>query len=64
MPQELPESSKNQVVRAARFLHYGSKENLLRAVLEAKADMWFQWFDTDLAVLNCPPAIVFWRYSM
>lgn len=43
------------VSRRALYMHYGSKENLLRAVFEAEAKMWFRWFDTDLTALKCQP---------
>jgi AcrR family transcriptional regulator len=43
------------VSRRALYMHYGSKENLLKAVFEAEANMWFRWFDDDLAALKCPP---------
>lgn len=46
---------ESRVSRRALYMHYGSKENLLKAVFEAEASMWFRWFDTDLAALNCLP---------
>ncbi|PWR19475.1 TetR/AcrR family transcriptional regulator [Zavarzinia aquatilis] len=36
------------VARKTLYDKYGSKENLLRAVFRAEADMWFRWFDHDL----------------
>ncbi len=36
------------VSRRSLYTHYGSKENLLKAVFETEADMWFHWFDSDL----------------
>jgi AcrR family transcriptional regulator len=37
------------VARKSLYNHYGSKENLLKAVIESEASMWFQWFDVDIA---------------
>lgn len=37
------------VARRSLYMHYGSKENLLKAVFDTEASMWFQWFDLDLA---------------
>jgi len=41
------------VARASLYTHYGSKENLLKAVFDTEANMWFRWFDRDLPGLNC-----------
>lgn len=41
------------VARGSLYTHFGSKENLLRAVLETEANMWFHWFDLDLPGLKC-----------
>jgi AcrR family transcriptional regulator len=41
------------VARGSLYTHYGSKENLLKAVLDTEANMWFQWFDLDLPGLKC-----------
>jgi AcrR family transcriptional regulator len=43
------------VARQSLYTHYGSKENLLKAVLDTEANMWFHWFDQDLPVLKCSP---------
>ncbi|WP_240141346.1 TetR/AcrR family transcriptional regulator [Nitrosomonas sp. HPC101] len=43
------------VSRRSLYTHYGSKENLLKAVFEAEADIWFRWFDTDLPAIECSP---------
>ena len=43
------------VSRRSLYTHYGSKENLLKAVFEAEADMWFRWFDLDLPTMECSP---------
>jgi AcrR family transcriptional regulator len=43
------------VARQSLYTHYGSKENLLKAVLDTEANMWFQWFDQDLPALKCSP---------
>jgi AcrR family transcriptional regulator len=43
------------VARQSLYTHYGSKENLLKAVLDSEANMWFHWFDQDLRVLTCSP---------
>ncbi|MBN9126916.1 MAG: helix-turn-helix transcriptional regulator, partial [Nitrosospira sp.] len=43
------------VARASLYTHYGSKENLLKAVLDIEANMWFRWFDQDLPHLKCSP---------
>ncbi len=43
------------VSRRSLYTHYGSKENLLKAVFEAEADIWFRWFDTDLPAMECSP---------
>jgi len=37
------------VARRSLYTHYGSKENLLKAVFDTEAGMWFRWFDLDLA---------------
>lgn len=42
------------VARGSLYSHYGSKENLLKAVFDTEANMWFHWFDRDLPGLNCP----------
>jgi AcrR family transcriptional regulator len=42
------------VARRSLYKHYGSKENLLKAVLDTEANMWFHWFDLDLPGLQCP----------
>jgi AcrR family transcriptional regulator len=44
------------VARQSLYTHYGSKENLLKAVLDTEAGMWFQWFDLDLPALQCSPS--------
>lgn len=44
------------VARRTLYERYGSKENLLRAVFDAEAQMWFGWFDTDLPALSSDPA--------
>lgn len=44
------------VSRRTLYLHYGSKENLLKAVFEAEASIWFHWFDRDLPQMQCSPA--------
>lgn len=41
------------VARGSLYTHFGSKENLLKAVLETEANMWFHWFDLDLPGLKC-----------
>jgi AcrR family transcriptional regulator len=41
------------VARRSLYTHYGSKENLLKAVLDTEANMWFHWFDLDLPDLKC-----------
>jgi AcrR family transcriptional regulator len=41
------------VARRSLYKHYGSKENLLKGVLDTEANMWFQWFDLDLPGLKC-----------
>jgi AcrR family transcriptional regulator len=41
------------VARRSLYTHYGSKENLLKAVLDTEANMWFHWFDLDLPSLKC-----------
>jgi AcrR family transcriptional regulator len=43
------------VARQSLYTHYGSKENLLKAVLDTEANMWFHWFDQDLPALKCSP---------
>jgi len=43
------------VARASLYTHYGSKENLLKAVLDIEANMWVRWFDQDLPHLKCSP---------
>ncbi|ABI58693.1 TetR/AcrR family transcriptional regulator [Nitrosomonas eutropha] len=43
------------VSRRSLYTHYGSKENLLKAVFEAEASIWFHWFDCDLPQMTCPP---------
>lgn len=43
------------VSRRTLYLHYGSKENLLKAVFEAEANIWFHWFDSDLPNMKCSP---------
>lgn len=40
------------VARKTLYDKYGSKENLLRAVFRAEADMWFRWFDVELPALG------------
>lgn len=44
------------VSRRSLYTHYGSKENLLKAVFEAEANIWFRWFDCDLPQMECSPA--------
>ncbi|SOD41872.1 TetR/AcrR family transcriptional regulator [Nitrosovibrio sp. Nv4] len=41
------------VARGSLYTHYGSKENLLKAVFDTEANMWFHWFDLDLPGLKC-----------
>jgi AcrR family transcriptional regulator len=41
------------VARGSLYTHYGSKENLLKAVFDTEANMWFHWFDLDLPNLKC-----------
>ncbi len=41
--------------RRTLYQHYGSKENLLKAVFEAEANIWFNWFDRDLPQMKCTP---------
>jgi AcrR family transcriptional regulator len=41
------------VARGSLYTHYGSKENLLKAVFDTEASMWFHWFDSDLPDLKC-----------
>ena len=41
------------VSRRSLYTHYGSKENLLKAVFEAEANIWFHWFDCDLPQMKC-----------
>jgi AcrR family transcriptional regulator len=41
------------VARGSLYAHYGSKENLLKAVFDTEANMWFHWFDRDLPSLRC-----------
>lgn len=36
------------VARRTLYESFGSKENLLKAVFEAEAAMWFAWFDVEL----------------
>jgi AcrR family transcriptional regulator len=43
------------VARRSLYTHYGSKENLLKAVFDTEAKMWFHWFDLDLPGLKCSP---------
>ncbi|WP_258364423.1 TetR/AcrR family transcriptional regulator [Nitrosomonas sp. Nm84] len=43
------------VARRTLYLHFGSKENLLKAVFEAEASIWFCWFDRDLPAMQCSP---------
>ena len=43
------------VARRSLYRPYGSKENLLKAVFDTEANMWFRWFDLDLSNLECPP---------
>lgn len=40
------------VSRRSLYTHYGSKENLLKAVFETEANMWFHWFDSDLSQME------------
>lgn len=41
------------VARRSLYKHYGSKENLLKAVFDTEADMWFRWFDLVLPNREC-----------
>lgn len=41
------------VARRSLYTHYGSKENLLKAVFDTEANMWFRWFDLDLPNQEC-----------
>lgn len=43
------------VSRRSLYTHFGSKENLLKAVFEAEASMWFRWFDSDLSAMEGSP---------
>lgn len=43
------------MARRSLYTHYGSKENLLKAVFDIEANMWFHWFDRDLPGLKCSP---------
>lgn len=43
------------VARKTLYNHYGSKENLLRAVIKIEADMWFEWFDHDIPQTSADP---------
>ncbi len=43
------------VSRRSLYTHYGSKENLLKAVFETEAGLWFRWFDCDLPKMECSP---------
>lgn len=45
----------SNVARRTLYEHFGSKENLLRAVFEREAKMWFDWFDVDLPALAADP---------
>jgi len=40
--------SDAKVARRSLYESYGSKENLLRAVFDREAAMWFSWFDKEL----------------
>jgi AcrR family transcriptional regulator len=44
------------VARRTLYERFGSKENLLRAVFDAEAQMWFRWFDADLPARSSDPA--------
>ncbi|MDD3444982.1 MAG: TetR/AcrR family transcriptional regulator [Zavarzinia sp.] len=43
------------VARKTLYDKFGSKENLLRAVFRAEAEMWFRWFDSDLPATGATP---------
>lgn len=43
------------VSRRSLYTHYGSKDNLLKAVFEAEANIWFRWFDLELPQMSCLP---------
>lgn len=44
-----------RVARRTLYLTYGSKENLLRAVFELEASMWYRWFDEQLPKCSIAP---------
>ncbi|MDL1867594.1 TetR/AcrR family transcriptional regulator [Betaproteobacteria bacterium PRO4] len=44
------------VSRRSLYTHYGSKENLLKAVFQEEANIWFRWFDCDLPQMECSPS--------
>ena len=46
---------ESSVARRTLYEHFGSKENLLKAVFAREAKMWFDWFDTDLPALSSQP---------
>ncbi|MBK9307883.1 MAG: TetR/AcrR family transcriptional regulator [Nitrospira sp.] len=41
------------VSRRSLYTHYGSKENLLKAVFEEEAGIWYRWFNSDLPAMEC-----------
>lgn len=44
------------VSRRSLYTHYGSKENLLKAVFQEEANIWFRWFNYDLPQMECSPS--------
>lgn len=44
------------VARRTLYERFGSKDNLLRAVFESEARMWFNWFDDALPAVSDDPA--------
>ena len=44
------------VSRRSLYTHYGSKENLLKAVFQEEANIWFCWFNYDLPQMECSPS--------
>lgn len=46
---------ESNVARRTLYEHFGSKENLLRAVFEREGKMWFDWFDVSLPAMSADP---------
>lgn len=44
------------VSRRSLYTHYGSKEDLLKAVFQEEANIWFRWFNYDLPQMECSPS--------